>query len=151
MGGLIPGVASTLSPLFLLFSLFLFFSFFFLRSSSNIYSTLSKHFLSIRISSSFQVHVLNLVCAMLCLVAQCCTTLCEPMDCSLPGSSVHRESPGKNTGVGHYALLQRVFPTWGSNPSLPHCRWYWARREALNLVYLQQNFTYRAHKPKIMF
>ena len=24
------------------------------------------------------------------LVAQLCTTLCEPVDCSLPGSSVHR-------------------------------------------------------------
>ena len=27
---------------------------------------------------------------MLCLVAQSCPTLCNPMDCSLPGSSVHR-------------------------------------------------------------
>ena len=28
------------------------------------------------------------------------------MDCSLPGSSVHGDSPGKNTGVGCHALLQ---------------------------------------------
>ena len=27
------------------------------------------------------------------------------MDCSLPGSSVHGDSPGKNTGVGCHALL----------------------------------------------
>ena len=27
---------------------------------------------------------------MLCLIAQSCRTLCNPMDCSLPGSSVHR-------------------------------------------------------------
>ena len=27
-------------------------------------------------------------------------TLCDPMDCSLPSSSVHGDSPGKNTGVG---------------------------------------------------
>ena len=33
-------------------------------------------------------------------VAQSCPTLCEPMDCILPGSSVHGDSPGKNTGVG---------------------------------------------------
>ena len=59
----------------------------------------------------------------LCLVAQSCPTLCDPMDCSLTGSSVHGDSPGKNTGVGHYALLQGIFPTQGSNPSLPHCRW----------------------------
>jgi len=44
------------------------------------------------------------------------------MDCSPPGSSVHGDSPGKNTGVGCHALLQRIFPTQGSNPGLPHCR-----------------------------
>ena len=27
--------------------------------------------------------------AVLCLVAQSCPTLCDPMDCSQPGSSVH--------------------------------------------------------------
>ena len=31
---------------------------------------------------------------------QSCLTLCSPMDCSPPGSSVHGISPGKNTGVG---------------------------------------------------
>ena len=45
------------------------------------------------------------------------------MDCSLPGASVHGDSPGKNTGVGCHALLQGIFPTQGSNPGLPHCRW----------------------------
>ena len=45
------------------------------------------------------------------------------MDCSLPGSSVHGDSPGKNTGVHCRALLQRIFPTQGSNPGLSHCRW----------------------------
>ena len=45
-----------------------------------------------------------------------------PMDCSPPGSSVHEDSPGKNTAVGGHALLQRIFPTQGSNPGLPHCR-----------------------------
>ena len=34
-----------------------------------------------------------------CLVAQLCPTLCDPMECSPPGSSVHGDSPGKNTGV----------------------------------------------------
>jgi len=32
-------------------------------------------------------------------------------------------SPGQNTGVGSLSLLQRIFPTKGSNPGLPHCRW----------------------------
>ena len=56
-------------------------------------------------------------------VAQWCPTLCDPMDYSLPGPSVHRDSPGKNTGVGCHALLQGIFPIQGSNPGLPHCRW----------------------------
>ena len=44
------------------------------------------------------------------------------MDCGLPSSSDHGDSPGKNTGVGCYALFQKIFPTQGSNPGLPHCR-----------------------------
>ena len=32
------------------------------------------------------------------------------------------DSPGKNTGMGCYALLQGIFPTQGSNPGLWHCR-----------------------------
>ena len=45
------------------------------------------------------------------------------MDCSPPGSSVHGDSPGKNPGVSCHVLLQGIFPTQGSNPDLPHCRW----------------------------
>ena len=37
--------------------------------------------------------------------------LCDPMHCSPPGSSVHGDSPGKNTGVGCYALLKGFFPS----------------------------------------
>ena len=36
----------------------------------------------------------------------------------LHGTSVHGDSPGKNTGVGYHALLQRIFPTQGSNRGL---------------------------------
>ena len=59
----------------------------------------------------------------LCLVAQLCPTLCDTMGCSLPGFSVHGDAPGKNTGMDSHALHQRIFPTQGSNPGLPHCRW----------------------------
>ena len=58
----------------------------------------------------------------LCLVTQSCPTLCDPMDCSLPGSFVHGDSPGKNTRVGCHALLQGIFQTQWSNSGLPHCR-----------------------------
>ena len=33
-------------------------------------------------------------------------------------------SPGQNTGVGSLSLLQGIFPSQGSNPGLPHCRWF---------------------------
>ena len=42
-------------------------------------------------------------------VAQSCPTLCDPVDCSPPGSSVH-------------GLLQGIFPTQGSTQGLLHCR-----------------------------
>ena len=48
--------------------------------------------------------------------------LCDPMDCSLPGWSVHGDSLGKNNGVGLHALLQGIFPTQGLNWSLLHFR-----------------------------
>ena len=41
---------------------------------------------------------------------------------SPPGSSLHGDSPGKNTGVGCHALLQGIFPTQRSNPSFLHGR-----------------------------
>ena len=58
-----------------------------------------------------------------CLIAQSCLTLCNPMECSPPGSSVHGDSPGKNTGVGCHTLLQGIFSTQRLNTGLPHCRW----------------------------
>ena len=71
--------------------------------------------------------------------------LCDPMDCSIPGFPIHHQllelaqthahwvseaiqpsrpllSPSPS-GVGFHALLQRIFPTQGSNPGLPRCRW----------------------------
>ena len=41
-----------------------------------------------------------------CLVAQSCPALCDPMDCHPAISSVHEDSPGKNTRVGCHALPQ---------------------------------------------
>ena len=71
-----------------------------------------------------------------CLVAQSFLTLCDPTDCSPPGSSVHEDSPGKNTGAGCHALLQGIFPTQESNPNLYMGRWvlyHCATREAPSL------------------
>ena len=63
-----------------------------------------------------------LIDAVLCLVVQSCPTLWNSMDCSLKGSSVYGDSPGKNTGVGCHALLQGIFPTQKLNPGLLHWR-----------------------------
>ena len=56
---------------------------------------------------------------------QLCLTLCDPMDCSPPGSSVLGDSPDKNTGVGCHALFQGIFLTQRLNLCLLwflHCR-----------------------------
>ena len=58
-----------------------------------------------------------------CMCDKSSLTLCDPMDCSPPGSSVHEDSPGKNTRVGCHAPLQGIFSTQGSNPGLLHFRW----------------------------
>ena len=71
--------------------------------------------------NSFSIQSLN-ICVVLCLVAQLCLTLCDPMGCRLSGPSIHRDSSGKNTGVGCHALLQGIFPVDGSNSGLLHCR-----------------------------
>ena len=51
---------------------------------------------------------------------QSCPTLCNSMDCSLPGSSGPWYSPGKNTGAACHFLLQGIFLTLGSNLCLLH-------------------------------
>ena len=39
------------------------------------------------------------LCALLCLVTQSCPTLCNPVNYSQPGSSVHGDSPGKSKSI----------------------------------------------------
>ena len=50
------------------------------------------------------------------------STLCNPMNCSLLGSSIHGIFPGKSTGVGCHFLIKWIFPAQGSNSGLLHCR-----------------------------
>ena len=61
------------------------------------------------------------VCVCVCLVVQLHLTLCDPMDCSPPGSSVRGDSPGKNTGVvtmpSSMGSSQPRDQTWVSNVS----------------------------------
>ena len=69
------------------------------------------------------------------LATQSCPTLCNLMDRSLPGSSVHGVSPGKNTEVGCHVLL-RIFPPQRLNPGLLHCK---------RILY------HRSHQGKILY
>ena len=52
------------------------------------------------------------------LLLQSCLTLCNPMDCSLPGSSIYGILQARNSGVGCHFLLQGIIPTQGTNPHL---------------------------------
>ena len=57
--------------------------------------------------------------------AQLCPTLCNTMDCSPPGSSVHVDFPGKNPGAVYHFLLQGIFPTQKSPEAEVSCLGRW--------------------------
>ena len=63
----------------------------------------------------------------MCLVAQSCPTLCDPIDNSPTFSSIHGDSLGKNSGMGCHALLPKDLsnreikyrpPTWQADSLL---------------------------------
>ena len=55
-------------------------------------------------------------------IAQLCPTLCDPMDCSLPGSSVHGILQARILEWVAISFSKGIFPTQGLNLGLPHCR-----------------------------
>ena len=76
-------------------------------------------------------------------ITQSCLTLCDSMDCCLPGSS--GDSPwsfsGKSTGVVCHFLLQGIFLTQGSNLGLLHCMqtlYHLSHREVPCISYVTQ-------------
>ena len=71
---------------------------------------------------SFFVFVFFFLCVCACacmLVTQSYPTLCYPTDCSPPGLSVHGILQAR---ILENSLLQRNFPTQGSNCGLLYCR-----------------------------
>ena len=56
-----------------------------------------------------------------CSVAQLCPTLCDPIDCSLPGSSVHGILQARILEWGTIPFSMDL-PAQGSNLGLPNCR-----------------------------
>ena len=55
-------------------------------------------------------------------VAQSCPTLCNPVDCSLPGSTVPGILQARILEWVSISFSRGIFPAQGSNPSLLHCR-----------------------------
>ena len=55
-------------------------------------------------------------------VAQSCLTLCNPVDCSLPGSFVHGILQARIQEWIAISFSRGSSPTQGSNPGLLHCR-----------------------------
>ena len=51
--------------------------------------------------------------------------ICSVLSDSLRPHGIYSpwNSPGQNTGVGSFSLLQGIFPTQGLNSGLSHCRW----------------------------
>ena len=68
-----------------------------------------------------------------CAVCSVMPTLCDPVDCSPPGSSVPWNFSGKNTGAGCHFLLQEIFLIQGVNPHLL-CLLHW-QVDSLSLCY----------------
>ena len=56
------------------------------------------------------------------LVAQSCLILCDPMDCSSPGSSVHEILQARILEWVAVPFSRRSSQSRGSNWGLPHCR-----------------------------
>ena len=80
--------------------------------------------------------------------------LCSPMNCSPSGSSVHGDSPGKNTGVGCHFLLQGIFPLMDQIwVSCIAGRFFtvWATREAHNFLFLTIIFSFERVPKTVIF
>ena len=66
-----------------------------------------------------QTRILACMCVCVCdKLLQSCPTLCDPMDCGMPSSFVHRDSPGKNTRVGcHEGIVDHIHEVYNGKSS----------------------------------
>ena len=76
-----------------------------------------------------------------CSVAKSCPTLCDPMDCSLPGLSVHGIF---QAGIVVWVAIALRRSSWPRDWTCVSCigRWvlcHWPTREALNIITNQGN------------
>ena len=96
------------------------------------------------------VHTFNINYSDYSEVTQSCPTLCDPMDCSLPGSSVH--------GIFQARVLEWVAISFSRGSSQPRdqtgvsgttgrCFTVWAIKEAPNINYSHFKFPYQTEAP----
>ena len=81
---------------------------------------LPRHFKRISIDRIRQYNYLWTWCES--KVAQSCLTLCDPMDCNLPGSSVHGIFQARILEWVAISFSRRPYPTQGLNLDLLHCK-----------------------------
>ena len=92
-------------------------------STTLIYHAFLTHFLVIFSQLTFLEApvpfscLVTISCGCTCSIAQSCPTLCDHMDCSLPGSSAH-ELSWQEYWSGLPFPTPGIFPTKGSNPHL---------------------------------
>ena len=100
-----------------------------LRWSCNFYPSLLTWYITL-----IDLWILSHPASVLCLVIQSCLTLCDPMGCSLPGSSVNgilqerilewvaipfcRESSQHRDGSQVSCIAGRFFTIWGTREAL---------------------------------
>ena len=84
------------------------------------------------------IHITTSVYSPICVCAQLLKNVqlsCDPMDCSLPGSSIHGISQARILEGVATSSSRGIFPTQGSNPGCLHCRrilYRWVTWEALD-------------------
>ena len=97
------------------------------------------------------VYIHNGILYVMCLVTQSCPTLCDPMDCSPPDTSVHGNSPRKNTGMDPGDL-----PNPGIEPRSPAVQADSLPAErpmeapGCSVVYTYKDYCIKTHKKECM-
>ena len=101
------------------------------------YLCLYTYIYYIFIDTYIYVYIYIYIYTCVCVCSQSCLTLCDPIDCSQLGFSVHGILQAWNTGTGCHFLLQGIFPTQRSNPCLLHLQ-----AGSLPLCHLRIPYTY---------
>ena len=83
------------------------------------------------------------------LFARSFPTLCDPMDCSLPGSAVHGDCPGKNAVVGCIPFSRGS--SWPRPPTLWADAWPLSCQRSPSCSRVDVSCTYSSHLLRHMF